>query len=617
MPRRGLSEVVGATIIIMVVMASILLYSHIVSREARKTLEVIEAASTWEARGPPIIMPLVESGSLYVYFSPSKPDETYTLIILDYNNTLYGLKRITANSTNIMVKVIDTYDCRPVYIIVMDSNNIYIYNNLRDPRVIERPGNPFIFSCRLLSNPSEDSGRNLLLPPGTIVIPLNYKSKTVRIQLNNYPNITVEGKAYLVRLSWNDGILYACKGSFNVTIDDQLVVQDYKIYRCGQHINILNSSNINISLVFDRPPEGEGILGYLRITGYSDYYILWIDAKTFGRISSASNPLLPLLTLNDTVVVYPVAVAYNASGGAWLRITGSIYYATSRARGVFLTTGIIPLIYSTAKRYSFYTDIKLNITVLSEFNVTEVGEPLTSIPLGDVAPGTPVNITIRPLKACRNENRTMLLNGILGLWSLPSIKLVVAGSSTASIYKLVLGENIIIPKVSGEARLIIYDIPLEVPSPWMFKTKRFVKLDRRLEGVPIYSGGVLGCAVSPLLVDISVENRSEHLLLWPAPSALHDLLESLDAEAALARNPIAAEYLAPYGYTVFSLNGDHARLIAAAGTWDPATPTGPLIWVGVWSLDEAFTLNLVNGTSVVKVVRIPLYTSLYGTTRPD
>ncbi len=135
--RRGLSEVVGSLIVLVMISVAALTYASLY-REASKGIEKAATAAVEavdDRFSAPIMMPDVFNGDLVLLVIPVKPVKVeYVVLASNESIDVINVSKIIDTATTLALR--RNYTCEPVFIsLITDAGVILRYSPLRDPRV--------------------------------------------------------------------------------------------------------------------------------------------------------------------------------------------------------------------------------------------------------------------------------------------------------------------------------------------------------------------------------------------------------------------------------------------------------------------------------------------------
>lgn len=444
--RRGLSEVVGATIILIALVAASIATASLMTSSLKVAGERLRdaAQAIAEETDPIIIMPYVvyENGSekLMLYASPVEPGENITVYVIPITGSQSLVKIFKPNTTVLNATLSSSYSCTPIYIILQtQSGALHAYNALRDPRVDDpsRIGDPRLFSCNIIY------GSQMVNPPADPLTGLRLWGLQSPFIENN-KTITIK-KLYKFNISgwitvYNNGTK-TC--SLNINYNNQ----KHKIQECSAREKldswtdlranydlelVVNSTKHTVYAYIEIRPQTKGSLVTASIntqlTLARRYYYTEIRPYllNFGRLNNTYMPIIyaPLsrgtIHSNSTIIL---ADRYQE-----IRLN-----STSYARAT--TTGPIVILLSTNKVPNLH--FKQHVTLTVE-KIIEPSTNTEAIPLGVT---NSITITTKPV--ITPEPKDYLAEALNSInqddWNLARPVLTISLGRTAR--ELVINEN--------------------------------------------------------------------------------------------------------------------------------------------------------------------------------
>jgi len=401
--RRGISEIVGAFIIITVITVSAILYVNVALRQAQIIEAQLErkAEQIAEQVSPLGITPIVSSGQLSVALAPTEPGEKLHIIILDLENNKIINESIIANSTQTIVPIYKNYNCSRVKIVVIrESGAVIQYNSYNDPRAVTHYNDPTIFSCEIL-DPD--------MPPGAVKEPL-YNKTITRI-------FDVRAQDSILNTPVNYSLVVGISGIANINPDPLCSLRVYvngtyagQIKSCNYRIKIgnftVNGRNVDVYLKFRA--NNNVIIGYidLKVNDTQNLYVFHLNTTHQMKISYAYvyryNTYIG--TLTDTIHPVPLAPVANGTYSATWTVFKQVGYANyflvvqGEGQSDVVTTGPMILFMSTKKEKAWfsvkhiiyiknvyyaplrYQDYDLGVINLLAVNTTSLVEPTNTDP---------------------------------------------------------------------------------------------------------------------------------------------------------------------------------------------------------------------------------------------
>lgn len=382
MKRRGLSEIIGGMIVLLVLVSAALTVSVTLSSSLERADDYFtgKMETLLDQSNPPIILPYIieENGTrvLRVYISPVGYGEDTTVYVLSKNYTI--VKRLKASVNYINASLVEDYDCSPVYILVESSSGaLYAYNALRDPRITQAGGNfdlkdPRLFTCNISledtssQTPREGSGD---LFTGFPLIGLNYPQiiSGIPIKIGRIYNLTMSGwalifdngsKACSITIKYGDDTWITRSCSYSVEIARNI--------RYSLSINI-NTTNKTVYGYLEVTPRSPGTLieakVYSRLTGNHVYYTKVPHYYTYGSLEDTYLPIIygPIVTgqVYSKTAVIPNGYSYKV-------------VQTANSTAQVASTGPILIFLSTNKLKYFTFNMKINV------EITKIIIPITN-----------------------------------------------------------------------------------------------------------------------------------------------------------------------------------------------------------------------------------------------
>ncbi len=608
-PRRGLSELLGATIVVAAVVAAAISAALVIDKASARAARLLESAA--DPGYEILVYPIVDSGRLLVYLAPTEPGATYGIIAVDVEgNSWYT--QATANGTSLIAEVIAEYDCRPVYVIAVDSEGrLHWYVSLRDPRVPGEPRDPRLFTCY------QANDSRITLIPGLVegevvpVIALYEANKTIVMEPFNGSLQRVLITGYLFDDEINNHWIFMCNLTvqvYNQSEEAWVPINIHNNCEDGHLANIQLYPGIVLEIRLAKDAENGRAIFYGVIHGPYDAYLL--QADLYARLRDQFNRLIHVGNPYYTLLVVPQAAAlnetkYSISGR---RYDGGVYVytLTSRFRGLMLVRDLFLIGYidQPILRVSILT-LRLNFTLIAAArNLYET----TAIPLGEVQPGAVLHVELSRVAEVEGYVNT-LIDEVIN-YSQPPARLEVRSESAARVYSLHYGNNRIEIEEGGELYLVVDAGPTLSFSPALYYRRTtdggydLYFTDRigwTLERAYMPS---LASANTPLLIRINYEGKQVAYVVAIASAEIHSILQAY----GLTRGPLINGSPPPgLQYCIMQPEtglGEHDP--PTAPCLSEHTRTSPMM-VSMGSVETKFTVN-VNGT--VYIVRIPAWAQL-------
>jgi len=352
--RRGISEIVGAFVIITVITISAILYVNVAVRQAQIIETTLDQRTEQIAEqiSPLGITPVVTSGSLSLVLAPTDPGERLHVIVFDLDNKQIINKTIIANSTQTTITVSNNYNCSRIKIVVIrESGAIIQYNSYNDPRAVTHYKDPTVFSCEIL-DPS--------IPPGSVKEPLYNKTITrvFDIRANDKINVIPVNYSLVIGVGGIANINVEPVCSLDISVNGSYVT---KIKECSHDLKIANFTinNKTVDVYLKIRANKEVIVGYIdfKVNDPDNLYVFYLNTTYKMAINYAYvyqyNRYIG--TLSDTIHPVPLAQAVSGSYSATWRLFKqqgfANYFLVVQGIGQsdVVTTGPMVLFMSTKK----------------------------------------------------------------------------------------------------------------------------------------------------------------------------------------------------------------------------------------------------------------------------
>jgi len=513
--RRGISEIVGAFIIITVVTISAILYVNVALKQARiiDTQLNQKAEQIAEQVSPLGITPIVASGKLMITLAPTKPGEKLHIIVLDIENNKIYNKTIIANDTQTMVPILDTYNCSKIKIIVIrESGAIIQYNSYNDPRATTHHNDPTVFSCEILGDDTSTAMMKEPLYNKTItrVFDIRTTDEIEAVPLNYGIVVTLGGSAFInpeptcvLRLSINNSF-----------------VEEIKECNYTKKIDSFNINGNNVDVFLKIRANNDIIVGYIdfKVNDSTNLYVFHLNTtyKLGIYYVYVFRYSQEIGTLADTIHPVPLAQAvngsYNATWNVFRESRYAVYFLTALGEGQsdVITTGPMVLFMSTKKERATFT-IKHGIYI----------ERIYYAPLRyqDYNLGMITQITVNTTSLIETTAGDPLTRAVLLIdkddWNQGSPRLIVEDNHTYSlhedsIYKIVCPQGCY-------ANLRFYGSSARIPFATDINYNESIII--RSTGHTVYINISLGAGQpkplvnTPLSVDLEYDGRREIILV--------------------------------------------------------------------------------------------------------
>jgi len=391
--RRGLSEVLGAFIVIIAVVGASALVATTMSKATQRTVQALEEASSAQTLS---VVPVAIGSELQVNVAPLEPGEQVTVIVADSKGKVLSKKTFEANSTVASVSVLDDYDCRPVYIVAITSEG---RTGVFDRRLLGMPVNETI-DPRLYTCPGPGGGVGAIRDPLTGARVLATTVTPAQATIDFKPvNETVQFRVGLTSfvknfLGLDAAYVRARVYEYNGTAFDQIA-----LLHVNEFVQVYQGRvNVSVGVLYDDLYDFAVIVA--KIDGPSDLYL--VNASVYARLGGTTRILsFPIGTPPFTGAPLAYALAQDMDMkllNSKKRVYGGYVYAISgNSKGLAVIGDTFVVGYA-----SFYN---INITVRFTVRLEIIGEANYSVDwadhrdyyLGTVAPGDPIKVSLESL----------------------------------------------------------------------------------------------------------------------------------------------------------------------------------------------------------------------------
>ncbi len=418
MKRRGLSEIIGALILIFVMSSMAIGFLKIANRN-ENNISYMERQLTnklkEEINSPFLSINLI-NGTLYMNIYPSRPFKLNKIIIQFYNGSFRSLNEELIISKPTLIPLIKRYSCEKVKVfLIADSGVIYSYSPIKDPRFLSLNSTAKKtvmktqwISCRLinlLSNPENTSEKasnlenkdpltsSIMLVADPPEYLLRDNTTLGKVKINLYFDGTVATTYVFMGLTFN-GTNYKLGCGSKVTLNyitDGIKLQVGDVCTSSYmafYVNFLSSiPRTNTFHIY------AGNISTSAKMSYNGYY--WVP---LGR-----NSMITPLALSDIANFTSLVRGYEKE-----YYSSSIYRISLKgiSKGNFMTTGPLMIFYSSIP-YRIRVTMTTNIT-LYYVTTIEVNNESYRLPING-----PIYYKLKPVKFLARNGLTSLAQKFL------------------------------------------------------------------------------------------------------------------------------------------------------------------------------------------------------------
>jgi len=390
--RKGLSEVIGAFIVVVAVVAASIAVSAAMGKTTQRALEALEGASG----GPGLaVVPVAAGPRLEVNVAPLQPGEQVTIMIVDSRGAILAEKTFRANSTIARLTVLEDYDCRPIYVIVVTSEGRVAFFDRRDLGMpVNETVDPRLYTC-----PANAGGVETIRDPITgsqaIVASLRPQSTTLEFEPIEETVIFTVGLVSSVRnyLGLETAQVSARIQTYvNGTLTPVGTVGPNQFLQVHQ-----GKINVSVGVLYDETYDFAVIVA--RIDGPSDLYLVNATVKVSStKVMVQSIPLgtpyfaaVPLLygLVQDTTL-YLLNYKDRSSAGYY-------YFISGNTKGYVLVGNSIVVGYASFYGVDITAGFRVTLRIIGEANYSLAGANHYDYYVGTAAPGEPITVSLESL----------------------------------------------------------------------------------------------------------------------------------------------------------------------------------------------------------------------------
>jgi len=390
--RRGLSEVLGAFIVITAVVVASIAVSTAMSKATQRTIEALEGASSVQKLA---VIPVAAGPRLEVSVAPLQPGEQVTVMVVDPRGVVLAERSFKANSTIARIVVLEGYDCRPVYIVAITSEGRVGFFDRRDLGMpVNETLDPRLYTCTASAS-----------SVGAIIDPVTGARATVASIVPAAANI--DFKPVNETVYFTVGLRSSVQNHLGLEL--AVVSANIRAYINGSLVTIgpvsLNEFvqvhqgrvNVSVGVLYDSTYDFAIVVA--RIDGPSDLYLINATVGVSGsttRVTLApigtpyftAAPLLYSLTQNTTLYLLNYRERYTG---------GYYYYITGSTKGYLVAGNAIVIGYASFYYLDMAVGFKVTLNIVGEANYSVGWARHQDYYVGTVAPGEPIRISLESL----------------------------------------------------------------------------------------------------------------------------------------------------------------------------------------------------------------------------
>ncbi len=370
---RGLSEVLGALIVLVALSGVAVGIAKVISKEGESVASagtLISKRLEEEMYRPVLSVDLINK-TLYLRVYTFRPLKISYVLYYFPNGTYHLIKLNKLITGNTSIPIIKNYRCEPLRILVATPTGVtFYYTPMQDPRLASLGQEALKFmerrwiDCDLINALKANGSRTLnseklQKDPVTGSYLLNYDPdpvETFRKSMNLSTSFEISGdfsSNYASLTVTYNGKRYGLGLGSSVKIESFTDPWGHKVDIYVRDVYAGSSSGILLTFRSNGLEPGEALIYFGNVSisyhaSYSGYY--WIS---LGRYSYT----LPLI-LSEVSNATSTTSGYEESSGSLWKISLSSY-----AEGSFETESSLLLIFSTDEYYSLYIDAKVSVNL--------------------------------------------------------------------------------------------------------------------------------------------------------------------------------------------------------------------------------------------------------------
>jgi len=391
--RRGLSEVLGAFIVVIAVVSASIVVSAGLGKATQRTLQALEAAS----ESPTLLVaPAAVGSTLRVSVAPLEPGEEVTVIVADSRGTVLAEKKTIANSTVASLTLLEDYDCRPVYVIaVTGEGRVGVFHR----SILGMPWNgtldPRLYTCPAGAAAVAGAIRDPLTGAKALVAPVTLTPKSINFEPLGEKVEFVVRLLSTIRDYWGleVGIVSAQIQVYNGT---SLVT--IGVVKPNEFIQVYQGQvNVSVGILYDETFDFAVIVA--RIDGPRDLYL--VDASVSVRMQYTSTTAIPIGEPYYVAVPLVYSLAQNTTMSLYAHRDRQVgyysYLLIANAQGYTLVGNSLVIGYALFYGGGAAAAFQVTLDILGGADYDLEGAQYKEYYVGTVAPGDPISISLESL----------------------------------------------------------------------------------------------------------------------------------------------------------------------------------------------------------------------------